>query len=188
MPRGVLQSCLLAGAFVYHYMMERWACIAPAAPVFMLAAWALSGWVGVGGRSGELSVDLLLSQKSSKSPGIEQRHLDHPSTSSGFEGLLQESSYFVISMNFVDLHELDCEKSVEDVWKKSHTIAPACADRSCGPPKPGAAYENQPDGAAGGPPGGRRGPRGPVGTPWRAWGSEHQLCTNTGQSSDPSDD
>ena len=25
-------------------------------------------------------------------------------------------------------------------------------------------------------------------TPWRAQGSEHQLCTNTGQSSDPSDD
>ena len=41
------------------------------------------------------------------------------------------------------------------------TIAPACADRSCGPPKPGAAYENQQDGAAGGPPGGRRGPMGP---------------------------
>ena len=35
---------------------------------------------------------------------------------------------------------------------KSCTIAPACADRSCGPPKPGAAYESQPDGAAGGPP------------------------------------
>ena len=39
--------------------------------------------------------------------------------------------------------------------------APACADRSGGPPKPGAAYENQPDGAAGGPPGGRWGPMGP---------------------------
>ena len=37
------------------------------------------------------------------------------------------------------------------------TIAPACADRSCGPPKPGAAGENQADGAAGGPPGARRG-------------------------------
>ena len=53
------------------------------------------------------------------------------------------------------------------------TIAPACADRSCGPPKPGAAYENQPDGAAGGPLGGRRGPMGPrrargdaVACPW----------------------
>ena len=37
--------------------------------------------------------------------------------------------------------------------------------------------------------GARRGPGGPVGTPWRAQGSdEHQPCTNTGQSSDPSDD
>ena len=43
----------------------------------------------------------------------------------------------------------------------SSIIAPACADRSGGPPKPGAAYENQPDGAAGGPPGGRRGPTRP---------------------------
>ena len=43
----------------------------------------------------------------------------------------------------------------------TNTIAPACADRSCGPPKPGAAYENQPDGAAGGPPGGRVGPMKP---------------------------
>ena len=33
-------------------------------------------------------------------------------------------------------------------------VAPACADRSCGPPKPGAAYENQP-------PGGRRSPTRP---------------------------
>ena len=37
----------------------------------------------------------------------------------------------------------------------------ADANRSCGPPKPGAASENQADGAAGGPPGGRRGPTGP---------------------------
>ena len=76
---------------------------------------------------------------------------------------------------------------------KIHTIAPACADRSGGPPKPGAAYENQPDGAAGGPPGSRR--TGPDGAPEGLWGrhgvprvSEHQSCTNTGQSSDPSDD
>ena len=27
-----------------------------------------------------------------------------------------------------------------------------------------------------------------MGTPWRAQGSEHHSCTNTGQSSDPSDD
>ena len=45
--------------------------------------------------------------------------------------------------------------------KPQNTIALACADRSCRTPKPGAAYENQPDGAAGGPPGGRRGPAGP---------------------------
>ena len=43
------------------------------------------------------------------------------------------------------------------------------------------------DGAEGGPPGfRRRGPGGPVGTPWVPYGSVHQLCTNTGQSSDPS--
>ena len=47
------------------------------------------------------------------------------------------------------------------VFGNCEIIAPACADRSCGPPKPGAAYENQPDGAAGGPPSGRRGPTGP---------------------------
>ena len=47
------------------------------------------------------------------------------------------------------------------------------AHRIRGQPKPGAAYESQPDGAAGGPPGGRwgpTGPGGPVGTPWRAQG------------------
>ena len=48
------------------------------------------------------------------------------------------------------------------MWKKQQPlqVAPACANRSCGPPKPGAAYKNQPDGAAGGPPGGRRSPTG----------------------------
>ena len=58
-------------------------------------------------------------------------------------------------------------------WAMLITIAPACADRSGGPPKPGAAYENQPGGAAGGPLGGRRGPTGPgrahgdaVACPW----------------------
>ena len=57
--------------------------------------------------------------------------------------------------------------------KDNATIAPACANRSCGPPKPGAAHENQADGAAGGPPGGCRGPMGPrrargdaVACPW----------------------
>ena len=57
-----------------------------------------------------------------------------------------------------------------------------------GPPKPRAAYENQPDGAAGrpsGPDGAQEGPWGRRGVPR---GSEHQLCTNTGQASDPSDD
>ena len=74
----------------------------------------------------------------------------------------------------------------------SVTIAPACADRSGGPPKPGAAYERQPDQAAGGP---AERPLGPDGAPEGPWGrrgvprgSEHQSCTNTGQSSDPSDD
>ena len=47
------------------------------------------------------------------------------------------------------------------MWRFGHTIALADANRSCGPPKPGAAYENQPDVAAGGPLGGRRGPMGP---------------------------
>ena len=42
--------------------------------------------------------------------------------------------------------------------RSSCTIAPACADRSGGPPKPGAAYENQPAGVAGGPSDCRRGP------------------------------
>ena len=69
------------------------------------------------------------------------------------------------------------------------TIAPACADRSGGPPKPGAAYENQPDGAAGEPPGGPSSPDGPPEGPWGRRGvprgSEHQSCTDTGQSTAP---
>ena len=68
------------------------------------------------------------------------------------------------------------------------TIAPACADRNGEPPKPGAAYESQPDGAAGGPLRPDRALKGP----WRPRGvprgSEHQSCTNTRQSRDPLDD
>ena len=37
-----------------------------------------------------------------------------------------------------------------------------------------------------GPVGSRRGPGGPVGTPWGPVWVLHQLCTNMGQSSDPS--
>ena len=69
------------------------------------------------------------------------------------------------------------------------TIAPACADRSCGPPKPaGAAYENQPDGAAGRPSGPDEAPESAWGRRGMPRGSEHQSCTDMGQSSDPSDD
>ena len=53
-------------------------------------------------------------------------------------------------------------------WLKRSNLACGGCDSSrleggvsCGPPKPGAAYENQPDGAAGGPPGGRQGPTWP---------------------------
>ena len=68
------------------------------------------------------------------------------------------------------------------------TIALACADRSGGPPKPGAAYENQPDGAAGWPSGLDGAPEGPWGRRGVPRGSEYQSCTNTGQSGDLSDD
>ena len=47
------------------------------------------------------------------------------------------------------------------------------------------------DGAAGGPPGGRwvrQAPGGPVGSPEGPVWAVHQSCTDTGQSSDPSDD
>ena len=59
---------------------------------------------------------------------------------------------------------------------------------AAGRPNRGAAYENQPEGAAGG-------PLGPDGAPEGLWwrrgvprGSQHQSCTDTGQLSDPSDD
>ena len=65
------------------------------------------------------------------------------------------------------------------------TSSIGCANRSCGPPKPGRLLLS----------GVRRCRRGPDGAPEGPWGrrgvprgSEHQLCTNTGQSSDPLDD
>ena len=36
-------------------------------------------------------------------------------------------------------------------WEKMTTIAPACADRSCGTPKPGGSYETGADGTGGWP-------------------------------------
>ena len=97
--------------------------------------------------------------------------------SSGFH-CLTNPQQLPASSEFVTLHS--------DI--PSITIATADANRSCGPPKPGAAYENQPDGAASGPSGPDRAPEGPRGRHGVPRGSEHQLCTNTGQSSDPSSD
>ena len=68
------------------------------------------------------------------------------------------------------------------------TTAPDCADMSGRPPKLGAAYENQPDGAASGPSGPDKAQEGPWGRRGVPRGSEHQSCTNRVQSSDPSDD
>ena len=63
-----------------------------------------------------------------------------------------------------------------------------CATRSCGPPKPGRRLLNRVYGAAGGPPGARWVPtgEGPWGRRRVLCGTVHQLCTNMGQSSDPS--
>ena len=73
---------------------------------------------------------------------------------------------------------------------KENTIAPACADRSCGPPKLGRRLLSKVRRCR------RRsaeGPLGPNGTPESPWrrrgipkGSEYQSCTNAGQSGDPS--
>ena len=75
------------------------------------------------------------------------------------------------------------------------TIALAAPIGVAGRPNRGGAYKAGSDGAAGvrrGSVGSRRGPGGPVETPWGRRGvprgSVHQSCTDTGQSSDSSDD
>ena len=71
-------------------------------------------------------------------------------------------------------------------------IASADANRSCGPPKPGRLLLNRVRRcrrrSAGGPLGPDGAPEGPWGRRRVPYGSVHQLCTNTGQSSDPSGD
>ena len=70
------------------------------------------------------------------------------------------------------------------------TSSLGCANRSCGPPKPGrlllSGVRRCRRRSAGGPSGPDGAPEGPWGRRRVPYGSVHQSCTDTGQSSDPS--
>ena len=84
----------------------------------------------------------------------------------------------------------DQMRLITQAWHEGITSSIGCANRSCGPPKPGrlllSGVRRCRRRSAGGPSGPDGAPEGPWGRRGVPYGSVHQSCTDTGQSSDPS--